>query len=238
MQQKILAFSGLGFILFLVTACFENYREELKSHKYYPKTGEELKKLVQNPNVDLSQINTSGITDMSFLFEYSKRKDFSGIETWDTSNVQSMYAMFLKAEVFNHPLNDWNVSSVKTIKAMFAGAKQFNQPLDKWDTSGIMDMRDVFYQAHSFNQPLNSWDVSKVKNMGGMFSGTESFNQPLNNWDVSSVEDMELMFSYASSFNQNLNNWDVSKVKDTYNMFSHSPLEKNPPRWYWKSDPD
>lgn len=41
-------------------------------------------------DVPLGRIDTSLITDISNLFEFSKRKDFSGIEEWDTSHVTNM----------------------------------------------------------------------------------------------------------------------------------------------------
>ena len=46
--------------------------------KYKPNTRAELKKLV-NQLDDLSLINTSLITDMSYLFSFTTRKNFLGI---------------------------------------------------------------------------------------------------------------------------------------------------------------
>ena len=63
--------------------------------KYKPTTKEELKRLVfTNNGIKLSCIDTSLITDMSDLFNKSERKDFDGIEEWDTSNVENMAYMF------------------------------------------------------------------------------------------------------------------------------------------------
>ena len=62
--------------------------------KYSPKTYDELKELVENESVNLGDIDTSAIDDMSSLFDGSTRKDFSGIEKWDTSSVEDMSDMF------------------------------------------------------------------------------------------------------------------------------------------------
>lgn len=62
--------------------------------KYSPKSCDELKELVDDESVNLGDIDTSAIDDMSCLFEYSERTNFSGIEKWDTSNVESMEGMF------------------------------------------------------------------------------------------------------------------------------------------------
>ncbi|WP_086301165.1 BspA family leucine-rich repeat surface protein [Campylobacter devanensis] len=138
-------------------------------YKFYPKTNIELRKLVSNKNVKLSEIDISKVSDFSYLFKDSQRSDFSGIEEWDVSHVTNM-------------------------SGMFYGATSFNQPLYNWDVSNVTDMSYMFYGATSFNQPLNNWDVSNVKNMSYMFSGATRFNQSLDNWDVSNVKNMENMF--------------------------------------------
>ena len=117
---------------------------------FLPKTKSELKALVDDSKVNLGEINTSLITDMSELFVGSDRKNFSGIETWDVSNVLDMSCMFYGADSFNQSLNNWNVSNV-------------------------LDMSYMFHEAKSFNQPLNNWDVSNVKDMQFMFDGVKNF---------------------------------------------------------------
>ncbi|TEY03008.1 BspA family leucine-rich repeat surface protein, partial [Campylobacter sp. US12a] len=131
--------------------------------KFTPETKEELKALVDNEVIHLGDIDTSNITDMSCLFSWTKRKDFSGIEKWD-------------------------VSKVETMSHMFAGCKIFNQDISGWDVSRVVNMECMLHGCHVFNQDLSSWDVSNVTNMEGMFWGCESFNQPLGDWDVSKVE--------------------------------------------------
>ena len=92
-------------------------------------------------NVKLSEIDTSKITDMSYLFAfvaedeeddelfdkaiyfiaelYFKREDFSGIAGWDTSRVTTFERMFFRADNFNEDISKWNTSSVTNMEAMF-----------------------------------------------------------------------------------------------------------------------
>ena len=93
---------------------------------FQQKTKSELKALVDDQRVNLGEIDTSLIADMSELFKDSDRKDFSGIETWDVSNVLDMSCMFYGAKSFNQSLNDWNVSNVTNMSSMFYEAKSFN----------------------------------------------------------------------------------------------------------------
>ncbi|MCV3479463.1 BspA family leucine-rich repeat surface protein [Campylobacter sp. CNRCH_2015_1657] len=181
-------------------------KEVKKIYKYKPKNKTELKQLVKNINIILSDINISNITDMSGIFKNSKRRNFSGIEKWDVSKVTNMSGMFSGVESFNHDISNWNVSKVT-------------------------NMSHMFYKAVKFNQPLYNWDVSSVKNMEYMFANATHFNQPLYNWDVSNVTNMSRMFSYAKSFNRNLNQWNVAKLKNRAYMFAGS-AQNTLPHWY------
>ena len=112
----------------------------MSKKQFNPKTKEELKKLVQDESINLGSIDTSLIIDMSTLFFNNIREDFSGIETWDISNVTNMSGMFKNAVNFNHNINDWNVSNVVDMEGMFKFSS-FNQPLDKWNVSNVKDMQ-------------------------------------------------------------------------------------------------
>ncbi|WP_300377863.1 BspA family leucine-rich repeat surface protein [Brachyspira sp.] len=203
--------------------------------QFKPKNFGELKKLTEDENINLGSIDTSLITDMSELFLNSRRKDFSGIETWDVSNVKNMSSMFKECSEFNQPLNNWNTSNVKNMSSMFKECKKFNQPLNNWNTSNVTNMSSMFSNCTNFNQPLNNWDTSNVTNMSSMFSNCTNFNQDISNWNVSNVKDMSFMFYLAGNYNQDLNNWDISKVKSIEFMFNTARSFQCIP-YKWKFD--
>lgn len=176
--------------------------------KYSPKTKEELEELVGDESVNLGDIDTSAITDMSYLFESSEREDFSGIEKWDTSRVTDMKNMFSYAKNFNHNINDWNVSNVEDMESMF--------------------------ECSSFNQPLDKWDTSSVKIMDCMFMDAEQFNQDISKWNTNKVARMEAIFLRAKSFNQNLDDWNTWSLMNVARMLNFSALAYNPPKWYFE----
>ncbi|MBZ7964342.1 BspA family leucine-rich repeat surface protein [Campylobacter sp. 2457A] len=81
--------------------------------KYTPKSKPELKKLIKDINVYLGDLDTSKIKSFKDLFRGNKRKDFSGIETWDVSKVTDMENMFEGCERLKKDLKLWNLITFK-----------------------------------------------------------------------------------------------------------------------------
>ena len=106
-----------------------------QEYNYHPKTKDELQKLVdkliieRGNDADLNDIDTSKITNMSFLFDSSK---FNGdISKWNVCNVKDMTCMFYDSD-FNGDISNWDVSNVETMKYMFD-----DSPLKKIHLNGI-----------------------------------------------------------------------------------------------------
>ena len=118
-------------------------------YNYHPKTKEELKDIInqkiesEGNECDLNDIDTSNITDMSYLFADSK---FNGnISNWDVSNVTNMECMFSHSE-FNGDISKWDVSNVTDMKSMFRLSK-FNGDISKWDVSNVKFKLNIFYNC-------------------------------------------------------------------------------------------
>ena len=107
--------------------------------KVQPKNRKELVKIIdkaikeKGPNCDLNFIDTSLITDMSYLFSGSK---FNGdISGWDVSNVDNMRGMFLDSK-FNGDISEWNIHSVFDMTFMFMNSN-FSKDISKWNTRNV-----------------------------------------------------------------------------------------------------
>lgn len=191
-----------------------------KKKFYKPKSKEELKELVKNPNISLANILTDEIFDMSWLFHNADR-DFSGIEKWNVSRVEDMNSMFAGAINFNSDIGKWQVGRVRNMSFMFKDCKNFNQNLENWNVSSVRKMNWMFANCLKFNQNLKNWDVSKVKDMSNMFDSCVNFNQDISAWQVDNVEDFSWMFKNCLSFNQNLSSWQVIKSDNIENIFKN-----------------
>ncbi|MEO1030593.1 MAG: BspA family leucine-rich repeat surface protein, partial [Bacteroidota bacterium] len=162
----------------------------------------------------------SNVTDMEVMFRgCSSLIGTTAFNTWDVSNVTSMFRTFDEAHVFNQPLNDWEVSNVTNMERMFSGANAFNQPLNDWDVSNVTNMERMFSGANAFNQPLNDWNVLNVIDMSYMFEQAHMFDQDISNWDVDNVTNMVSLFKNAESFNQDISSWDISALISAAGMF-------------------
>ena len=181
-------------------------------YKYHPQTKDKLieniKELLYKRENDLNCIDTSAITDMSFLF------------------------MNINVIIDNIDVSNWNVSNVTNMEGLFNNCKKFNCDLSKWDVSNVKDMSYMFYNCGNFDCDLSNWNVSKVTNMYTMFEGCSKFKgKGLENWDVSKVESISYMFFDCINFDCDLSNWNVNNVKNMKRMFYNCNL-KNTPKWY------
>ena len=123
-----------------------------RKYNYYPKTTDELIKFInklieeRGDDADLNDIDTSAITDMSYVFAYTS---FNGdISKWNVSNVKNMKCMFYNSKFTgkNSNISDWDVSKVENMHDMFRRSSftDENSDISKWNVSNVEIMKHMF----------------------------------------------------------------------------------------------
>jgi hypothetical protein len=168
----------------------------------------------------ISTWDTSGVTDMSYLF-----CAVTGGMKWGSYTDGCNHG----ASFFNDNIGAWDTSGVTWMAHMFYGASAFNQDIGGWAVHSVRNMEYMFFGAKAFNQDIGDWAVDSVREMSRMFLDAESFNQALGSWRVDNVEDMGRMFDGASAFDQDLG-WCVGADVSLRDAFYDTPCESAPYR--------
>ena len=185
-----------------ITEKFQVPKDYKRKHiyNYHPKSKGELLDLVnelikeRGNEADLNDIDTSNITDMSYMFTFA-RSDFNGnISEWDVSNVTSMKWMFTDS--------------------MFTGE---NGDISDWDVSKVEDMESMFERS-MYNGDISDWDVSNVRNMVNMFFNSKftGENGSLDRWNVKKLQKADTIF-YLTPLEKNLPKWYNDWYKKLFN---------------------
>ena len=126
--------------------------------------------------LNLSNFNTSKVTDMGSMFSGCSQLSLLYLSNFDTSNVTYMGSMFSGCS---------KLSSIN---------------LFNFDTTKVTNMNFMFRHCSSLSSlNLFNFDTSKVSKMGYMFQGCSQLSSlNLSNFDTSKVIDMDYMFSGCS----------------------------------------
>lgn len=184
------------------------------------------------PNLPKSTISISN------LFQYDAAlASFTGIGSWDVSDVQFMNSTFYGCPLFTEDLNGWDVGSVTEMRFMLQGTGGIvggSHPLtlDAWDTSNLTKL-DGFLESATWGAVnLAGWDVSKVTTLEKfMYACAYAPTLDTTGWDTSAVTNMSQTFQDATLFNSPVNHWDVSNVTDMYQMFRGTAFNQTLASW-------
>lgn len=204
-------------------------------------------------SIDLSGLDTSTATDMSYMFAYCDRLTELDLSCLDTSNVTNMHSMFSQCYnlgtlnlsgldtskvtdmggMFYYcdnltalDLSDWDVSAVTNLRYMFEDCRILkNLNISGWDTSSVTDMSGMFYRCYALDSlDVADWDTSNVTDMSYMFWVCGFEEIDVSEWDVSAVTDMKYMFAASEVTALDISGWNTSNVTNMEHMFSKSDL--------------
>ncbi len=141
--------------------------------------------------IDFSDLDTSNVTNMSFIFYGCSNLKNLDLSNFDTSSVTDMWSMF------------YGCSNLE------------NLDLSNFDTSSVTDMWSMFYGCSSLcSLDVSGFDTSNVGGMESMFEGCSNLDDlDLSNFDTSSVTNLAYMFEGCHNLRRlNLAGFDTSNV--------------------------
>ena len=178
--------------------------------------------------LDLSNFDTSQVTDMSYMFYWMSRLTALDVSNFDTSKATNMNKMFSRTDkLITLDLSNFDTSQVTDMSYMFDDADNLTTlDLSNFDTSKVTNMDHMFSNTYNLTTlDLSNFNTSKVTNMDSMFftSGLTSLN--LSSFNTSKVTNMDRMFSNTYNLTTlDLSNFDTSKVTNMDSMFFVSGL--------------
>ena len=175
----------------------------------------------QAKKLDLSNFNTSNVTDMSYMF-YESQATTLDLSSFDTSNVTDMSNMFLGSWATTLDLSSFDTSKVTSMGGMFQSSKIVNLDLSSFNTSKVTDMGSMFAESQATILDLSNFNTSNVTYMSEMFSGSKATSIDLSNFNTSKVTSMNSMFQDSKIVNLDLSSFDTSNVTDMNWMFKDS----------------
>ncbi|WP_236096345.1 MULTISPECIES: DUF285 domain-containing protein [Helicobacter] len=101
---------------------FMNSLDSIKRGEVIEVDNETLKMFARIEEIPLNQLDTSKVTSMKYLFYRSCRRDFSGIEKWNVSQVKNLNFCFNSVYFFDVDISSWDISSVEEMHWIFSYA--------------------------------------------------------------------------------------------------------------------
>lgn len=115
--------------------------------------------------LDISELNTSKVTDMSDAFGYAYIRNLVGLDKIDTSKVERMDEMFC-CYFGNLPEIKFNTSMVKDMRRMFSGYSPTNEntclDVSSLDTRSLKYTSDIFTPCEA--RQIIGFDGEYIKN--------------------------------------------------------------------------
>ena len=123
--------------------------------------------------IDLSNFDTSKVTNMSSMFLGMSNLTSLNLSNFDTSQVTNMAGMFFNILLLTTlDFSSFNTSKVTSMSNMFNNMPSLTTlDLSSFDTSNVTDMRYMFFSMSNLTTlDLSNFNTSQVTNMNGMFS--------------------------------------------------------------------
>ncbi len=170
--------------------------------------------------------DVSKCTHFSLLFAGDRSlSDISAVAEWDTSSVTELYALVEYSNITSlKALTKWNTSKVTSLERAFAvyiGSSL--EGLENWDTSNVTNMKQFLQGAEYLTDvsALSAWNMSKVTTLYYAFNNTRITNtNAFALWHVPALKNIEGIFKTCDRLVDlsGLSNWiaEITEIKSAF----------------------
>ncbi len=176
--------------------------------------------------IDVSGLDTSKVTDMSFMFCNCFEVTSIKLDGMDTSKVTNMRCMFNDCrELPSLDLSSFDTSLVTDMHNMF----DYNRKMvtltfgENFKTDNVEDMEGMFSTCEILaSLDVSHFNTSKVKSFRSMFESCEAVKKlDVSGFDTSNATSMESMFERCQSLESlDVSHFNTSNVTNMQSMFS------------------
>lgn len=177
-------------------------------------------------SVDVSGLNTAGITNMSGMFTHCHELEdivFGNFNTSSCTNMSNMFSYCKAIKKIN--LSSFNTENVTTFGSMFNSCEKLKElDLSSFKTPKLTYMGYMFGNCTELESiDLSTFDTSKVKVMEGTFRFCQSLQSlDLSSFSTDSLESLSGTFSNCYKLTSlDLSNFDTSNVTTFWATFSN-----------------
>ncbi len=175
-----------------------------------------------NPNLTeitgLQYLNTSSVTNMSWMFYGLTSLKSLDVSHFDTHNVTKIFGIFSHCSgLTSLDVSNFETSNMTIMGGMFEGCSSLTSlDVSHFDTSNVTDMGQMFSGCSSLKSlDVSHFNTSNVTNMIVMFencSGLTSLD--VSHFDTSNVTDIRRMFDGCSGLKSlDVSNFNTANVE-------------------------
>ena len=184
------------------------------------------KNLENITEIDLSNFDSSLVTDTSFMFNGCYSLTSINFNNFITSQVRNMAGMFRYCKnLISIDFSNFDTSLVTTMDEFLRACNKLTSvDVSSFNTSSVRDMGVMFREETSLTYlDLSNFDTSQVTRMYGMFSFCTSLTSLiLTNFNTSSVQVFSYFLEGCNNLIEiNVKNFDTSSAIDMQGMFSN-----------------
>lgn len=176
-------------------------------------------------SIDLTNLNTSVVTNMRYMFSNCKVLTSLDLSNFDTSAVRNMSYMFSDCRALTSlDLSSFNTSVVTTMQNMFYYCQALTSlDVSNFNTSAVTNMQSIFSNCQALTSlNLSNFNTSVVTTMQNMFYYCQALTSlDLSSFNTSVVTTMNQMFTFCRALtNLDLSSFNTSVVTNMSSMFN------------------